>query len=333
MRFHVVAPGHTQTTWSSSSCPFTSNAMKFCWMMKSLGHSVWLYAGPGENEAPCDEHIAFADRPNRLASEIQARIEPHDFLCLFHGREHAELVSRFPKHLVVEPAVGYVGWCSQRRVFPSYAWMHTMYAVVEGPTPHPEFFDAVIPHQVIPWDHNLVTEPEDYYVFAGRAVWDKGLAIAEQACRELGARLVVLGEAAALATYGEPYGPVGPEERDRLMGGARALIAPTQYVEPFGLVAVEAQACGTPAVTTDWGGFVETVEHEVGGYRCRSLAEFVVALERCAAFDAGRRERIRNRAIERWSVENVRHEYEQHFERLATLWDRGWETLPVRPSE
>ena len=56
MIFHVVSLPHTQTTKQYSSCAFTAKIIGFCKMMKSIGHTVYLYAGE-ENEAPCDELI------------------------------------------------------------------------------------------------------------------------------------------------------------------------------------------------------------------------------------------------------------------------------------
>ena len=56
MIFHVVGLPHTQTTDEYSSCAFTSKVIGFCKMMKSIGHTVYLYAGE-ENKTPCDELI------------------------------------------------------------------------------------------------------------------------------------------------------------------------------------------------------------------------------------------------------------------------------------
>jgi glycosyltransferase involved in cell wall biosynthesis len=324
MRFHVVAPGHVQTTSRASSCPFTMNAVKFCWMMKSLDHQVVLYSrGPG-NSAPCDEHVAVGENLGRAIKELKRRLEPRDFICLFYGSEQQAIADAFPNHQVVEPAVGYRATCGRRRIFPSYAWMHTLYAVEQGSAPHPSFVDEVIPHQVFAWEHPFEAEPDDYYLFAGRDALDKGLHVAERTCEQLGARLLVIGE--AKPTYGESRGVVEPEVRARLMGKAKALFAPTLYVEPFGLAVIEAMASGTPAITTDWGAFAETVAEGVSGYRCRMLADFVQAAEQAAELD---RAEVRRIALARFSVEHVRDQYEAYFERLLTLWDSGWETLPA----
>ena len=56
MRFHVISLPHTQTTKDYVNCAYTEKVRRFCIMMKSLGHTVYLYASE-DNEAPVDELI------------------------------------------------------------------------------------------------------------------------------------------------------------------------------------------------------------------------------------------------------------------------------------
>jgi glycosyltransferase involved in cell wall biosynthesis len=105
------------------------------------------------------------------------------------------------------------------------------------------------------------------------------------------------------------------------MSRAHAVLVPTLYLEPFGGVAVEAQMCGTPVITTDFGAFPETVEQGVTGFRCHYLGEFLDAVARCGDLDRGR---IRDRAIQRYSLTVVAQQYQAYFERLALLWGAGW---------
>lgn len=64
MTFHVVSLPHTQTTMEYEACAYTSKTRKFCNMMKSLGHKVYLYASE-ENEANVDELITIAPKDDQ----------------------------------------------------------------------------------------------------------------------------------------------------------------------------------------------------------------------------------------------------------------------------
>ena len=116
-------------------------------------------------------------------------------------------------------------------------------------------------------------------------------------------------------------GPVDVAARAELLAGATALLVPTLYVEPFGGVAVEAMLSGTPAVTSDWGAFVETVEEGVTGFRFGTLAEAVAGVALAAQLEPAA---VRARAIERYSLEAVAPEFLAWFARLATLRAGGW---------
>jgi glycosyltransferase involved in cell wall biosynthesis len=116
-------------------------------------------------------------------------------------------------------------------------------------------------------------------------------------------------------------GVVGTEERAKLMGGAIATFTPTIYVEPFGTVAVEAMACGSPVISTDWGAFTETVIDGVTGFRCHTMQEFINAAEDVKNLDRGF---ISKYAKDRYGLATVAKMYEKYFERLETLWGRGW---------
>src|SRR5207245_9884282 len=64
----------------------------------------------------------------------------------------------------------------------------------------------------------------------------------------------------------EWIGPVGGNEKKDLLARARCLVNPIQWREPFGLVMVEALACGTPVVATRFGSVPEVVDHGVTGW-------------------------------------------------------------------
>jgi glycosyltransferase involved in cell wall biosynthesis len=119
----------------------------------------------------------------------------------------------------------------------------------------------------------------------------------------------------------EYIGCIGAEERAREMGHAKAVFVPSEYAEPFGNVAVEAQICGAPVITTDFGAFPETVEHGCNGWRCRTLDHFIWAAENLRQFDPAHNSQ---RAASLYSMEAVKPRYREYFEMLSDLWKDGW---------
>ncbi len=102
------------------------------------------------------------------------------------------------------------------------------------------------------------------------------------------------------------------------MGGATAVWTPTQYLEPGGGVAIEAQLVGTPVIASDYGCFTETVDER---FRCSTLADYVAAGMAARSVD---RDALRERAVGRWTTEAVGPAWTGYLGRLATLYGDGW---------
>jgi len=111
----------------------------------------------------------------------------------------------------------------------------------------------------------------------------------------------------------EYVGRVSGGGRDRLLGGARALLYPVQAPEPFGLVQVEAMMCGTPVVATALGAVPEIIDEGVTGYTASSADEFVRQVPRAFALD---RRRVRERAAERFSARRMAEQYAALYQQL-----------------
>ena len=153
-------------------------------------------------------------------------------------------------------------------------------------------------------------------LFLGRMAPTKGVVEAIRLARTAGMRLVLaakMREPAEHAYYTERVRPllgddavyVGEVEHDdklALLGQATALLNPIRWSEPFGMVMLEAIACGTPVVAFAAGAAPEIVEHGVSGFVCRSDAEIVQGLRRAASLD---RAACRARAAECFSVDRM----------------------------
>jgi glycosyltransferase involved in cell wall biosynthesis len=121
---------------------------------------------------------------------------------------------------------------------------------------------------------------EDYVLFLGRMCPEKGVHLAIDAARKAGVTIVVAAKCTELAEQEyfaaevgprlgrgvEWIGPVGGDEKKDLLARARCLVNPIQWREPFGIVMVEALACGTPVVATRFGSVPEVVAHGVTGW-------------------------------------------------------------------
>jgi len=346
MRFHILSLPHTETTPDYCWCAYSTKLRHFCDMMSSLGHEVVLYAGP-RNTAKVSEHIVcslpcetpptwdigtldpqFVSMNTRIIEAMKPRIQPRDFICHVMANSHP-VAAAFPDNMSVEIGIGYHSTFSQYRVFESYAWMHTIYGA-QGPEPvradrdGEMMKDTVIPNAYDVDEFPFSEERGDYYLYIGRMLDRKGVRIAAETCKRLGAKLILAGEGPDIPDYGEYVGRVGVQQRGELMSKALAVFAPTQYIEPFGGVAVEAQLCGVPAITTDFGAFTETVGSE---WRCRTLREFMDAAQSAEDMPSGDRLDLRATATDRFSTTMVKYQYEAYFERIETLWGDGWYAL------
>lgn len=334
MRFHVVSLPHTQLILEYSTCAYTMKVLKFQRMMSARGHEVITYQSTPEQQrefgfnGPDDylkidfnDPVIWPTFNARIIEQIKAKIQPEDFICVITGTPAQPIKDAFPDNLTVEFGVGYSGVMNPSfRVFESQAWRNFVYGKynLDG-----AFYDEVIPNyfdiEDFPEDR-----PEDYYLFVGRINANKGLNIAQDTCERLDRRLIVAGPG-SFSGYGEYVGIINPVKRGELMSKAIALFVPTLYIPPFEGVHIEANLCGTPVITTDFGVFTETVSNGFNGYRCRNMAEFIEATRNVEYLE---RSKIRKDAQYKYSLETIGRKYEDYFVRLSALYEDGFYKLP-----
>ena len=155
---------------------------------------------------------------------------------------------------------------------------------------------------------------------------EKGPDLAIAAARELGRPLTLAGpvtDREFFAREVEPNlgdgidyaGVLGHPEKTRLLGDASCAVMPSRWAEPFGLVAVEAMACGTPVAALPSGALAEVVEPGVTGALADAEAALAQAIRRAEGLD---REAVRRRAGERFGIAGVAQRYlEVYAEALA----------------
>jgi len=111
----------------------------------------------------------------------------------------------------------------------------------------------------------------------------------------------------------EYIGEIGEEQKADFLGGARALLFPINWPEPFGLVMIEAMACGTPVIAWNCGSVREVVEDGVTGFIVNSEAEALSAIGRVASLD---RQRVRATYERRFTSTVMAKTYLEVYARL-----------------
>jgi len=111
----------------------------------------------------------------------------------------------------------------------------------------------------------------------------------------------------------EFLGEIGEDQKQAFLGGARALLFPIDWPEPFGLVMIEAMACGTPVVAWRCGSVPEVIDEGITGYVVDRLDEAVSAVGRIDRLD---RRRVRGRFEERFTAERMARDYLKVYEAL-----------------
>ena len=151
--------------------------------------------------------------------------------------------------------------------------------------------------RVSQWPYH--TRKQNYALFLGRFSPDKGAHLALDAAHAIGLPLVLAGkcqekvEKDYLAGQVEPrmrrsdtlFGVADAREKRILLANARCLLFPVQWEEPFGMVMIEAMACGTPVVALRGGSVPEVVVDGVTGFICESPSELPAALEKARELD------------------------------------------------
>ena len=183
---------------------------------------------------------------------------------------------------------------------------------------------AVVPHGVDVAKFTFQPEPDDYACYLGRFVSSKGPCQAVAAARALGLRLILAGPPNAYfrekvqplvdGKMVEYAGFVRGAERDRLLGGARVLLYPVQYPEPFGLVLAEAMLCGTPVAAIRLGAVPEILEEGVTGFSAEGAQDFQDAILKSLSLD---RRRIRQQAEQRFSAEEMARAYARVYKQVS----------------
>jgi glycosyltransferase involved in cell wall biosynthesis len=312
---------------------------QLCDGLTERGHEVVLYA-TGDSHTAAELHALFPRQMPEVLGQTSydARHVSHAFadierrgVDLVH--DHSGFVGVAFARYLGTPFVHTVHCSFDEQAYPFYDQFRDAVAYVGISTYQqsmapPGMNWAGLAYNAIAVDEWPFTPGKDDYLLAfGRICEAKGFHLAIEAARRAGRRLIMAG------ALQEPYrdyfeeriephidgdrvvyeGEVSDERRRELFARAHAYLFPITWPEPFGLVMIEALACGTPVVALRAGSVPEVVDHGRTGFVCDGFEEFVAAIDRVGELDpaAGRRA-----VEERFTVERMVADYEAIYRRV-----------------
>jgi glycosyltransferase involved in cell wall biosynthesis len=230
------------------------------------------------------------------------------FLTTMHGRLDLpglpDVVREFPK-------AGFVSISeNQRRQLPGAKWIGTIQHGLPSSLFRPSY------------------SPGSYLAFLGRLTAEKGPEDAIRIARAVGMPLRIAAkipkaETAYFKKQLQPHidgetavliGEVNETKKQPFLAGAAALLFPIDWPEPFGLVMIEAMACGTPVIAYRSGSVPEVIENGVTGFIVDSEQDAVQAIRELPRLD---RRAVRARFEERFTADRMAREYEAHYHKLV----------------
>ena len=354
-RIHLLGLFHTIPSAEFSHCAFTGRVIRFGKMMLPYGHEIIEYSNEG-SESQASEHVVILnseefrelkalykqEQPHEAAStdstiyrrfsenlyrSLSSRVRDGDIIAHPFGIAHSNLGQAFPNAHHVEIGIGYTQCAFPFRVYETYHWLswHHGKEQTDG-----NAYEWVCPmgHDIDLWDPSY--DDGKYLLFFGRVNECKGLYTIKEIARHINMRVVVCGE-------GDPSPFLDPEipnleymppvtgtARSDLLRNAYAMLCPTKYIEPLCNSGIEAQLCGTPIITTDYGAFNEIMVHGYSGFRCHTLGDYLEAIRMVPSLN---RRAIASTARATYSLATVGRQMDKIIRQIEGLNGRGWYTL------
>ncbi|HSL75611.1 MAG TPA: glycosyltransferase family 4 protein [Candidatus Limnocylindrales bacterium] len=307
------ARGHRVTVFASGDSELS------CEIVPVVPRSLWAEGQKGDMHTYLQMAVARAWDEVQRFDIIHSHVEWHGFLFARHSP--VPVVTTMHRRLDIDGLADYIDRMpmvplvaisdSQRRWNPDANWVATIHHGLDfGVTPSS-------------------TRAGDYLLLVGRVSREKGLAEAIEVAKATRRRLVIaakMRESHELELFDSIVQPAIDEgvvdwrgeidtvERDRLMAGAFATLMLGGWPEPFGLVAIESMATGTPVIGRRAGGLTEIVDHGRTGFLVDDIEEAVFAVKRIDGLD---REGIARDTRERFGAKRMIDEYEAVYTRLV----------------
>ena len=304
--------------------------------LKTRGLDVVLYSN-GESTIEVETRWLYAKAQWPIRGEIFDNLTDfnHTFWAVRDALDHSDVI-----HVNNVPGV----MCSRFSELPTIATLHheqlpelsqlygfypeVNYVTISDFQRHHETMPRIhtIHHGIDLKAHRLSRGKRSYFAFLGRIAPMKGTHLAIEIAKKSGVPLKIAGEVQPVfddyfAREVAPYidgkfvdfvGEVDLEAKNELLGGALALLFPIQWNEPFGLVMIEAMACGTPVLALPGGSVPEVVREGVSGHIGGSVAD-LAAYAKTMRFDP---EKVRAHVEQNFSVEVMVRKYAVLYEEV-----------------
>ncbi|MGO4403423.1 glycosyltransferase family 4 protein [Bosea sp. RAF48] len=309
----LVRQGHDVTLFASADSQTSAELVACCpkglrlaGIRDHTASHLAMLARVREREASFDvihfhldllQHAMFSDLAHKCVTTLHGRLDLPDFLPVYQA---------FPRMPLISISQG------QRKPMPAAVnWLATVHHGL-GPGLCP--FDA---------------RGGDYLAFLGRITPEKRPDRAIEIAKRAGMALKI---AAKVDSVDEDYfrkriepllddpsieflGEIDEAQKSALLGGARALLFPIDWPEPFGLVMIEAMSAGTPVIAWRNGSVPEIVEEGVSGFIVDTIADAVAACQRSITLD---RRRVRAHFNSHFTAARMARDYLAAFDRLLT---------------
>jgi glycosyltransferase involved in cell wall biosynthesis len=189
-------------------------------------------------------------------------------------------------------------------------------------------WQGTVLHGLPPDLYSLEEHPSDHLAFLGRIAPEKGVDRAIEIARRAGKKLRIAAkidradrhyfETHVAALLRDPLveyvGEIGEADKGRFLGEACALLFPVDWPEPFGLVMIEAMACGTPVIAFRRGSVPEIIDEGVTGFVVDDVEQAALAVERVPALS---RRACRAVFEQRFTAGRMARDYVAIYDRLS----------------
>ena len=214
------------------------------------------------------------------------------------------------------------------RMYERYPEIHYVAISENQASVHPTLAVTTIHHGIDMTKYRLQAKKEDYLCFLGRIAPIKGVHTAIDVAKRLGIPLKIAGEIQPIfrdyfdtmvkphidGRFIEYVGEADLELKNQLLGGSRGLLFPIQWNEPFGLVMLEAMACGTPVFALPGGAVPEIVRPGISGAISSSAEEMADAVRNTTYAP----EVVRGWVEQGFSVDTMVQRYVELYEGILT---------------